>query len=183
MRLGHEHAEGHVLDRESRDLGAEQHHGDIDRPQLDVAGHGDRDRAQPEREHQRSPGEAREGDIFGNRLGDDRRHVAQHPAALEHDRADGEMPDRGLGQHEAGIVGEDGGAAEHDDEPEACPGHEAEFAALDARVNHLRDGAGDRDACRQHDVVGREIDDQKDDGREEIGGEPCEHVFHRLFLF
>ena len=110
-------------------------------------------------------------------LGHDRGHVAQHPAALEHDRADREMGDRGFRQHEARIVGQQRDAAEQDHQRQARPGHEAERLALDPRVDDLADRAGDRDRRRQHHVLGGEVDDQKDDGGQEIGGELANTAF------
>src|SRR5262249_49644224 len=102
--------------------------------------------------------------------------------ALEHDEPDCDMPDRRLGQHEARIMGEEGGAAEDDDEAEARPGHVAQRLTLDARPYHLADGAEDGDWRREDDVVGGKIDDEEDDGGEKVGAEPAEYVFHRRFL-
>ncbi|KTT91924.1 hypothetical protein NS44R_14770, partial [Mammaliicoccus sciuri] len=87
-------------------LGTDQHHRHVERPQLDVTGRCDRDGAGGEDKHQPGPGIAGEGGVFRNGLGHDRRQITQHPAALQHDRADRDMADRGLGQHEARIVGE-----------------------------------------------------------------------------
>ena len=93
------------------------------------------------------------------------------------------MRDRGLCQHEPGVPGQDGGAAEHDHQRKACPGHEAQFTALDAGMDHLRDGAGDRHRRRQDDVAGEEVEHEKDDGREEVATEPDQDVFHPMVLF
>src|SRR3954471_5431732 len=59
-------AECGILDAEGGELGPDQHDGDIERPQLHVAGHRDPDGAGGEREHQRGPGEAGEGNVFRN---------------------------------------------------------------------------------------------------------------------
>jgi hypothetical protein len=88
------------------------------------------------------------------------------------------MRDRGLCQHEAGIAGQDGDAAEHDHKRQARPGHEAQFLALDAGMDRLRDGTGDRDRGRQHYVVGEKVDHEKDDRRKEIAAEPDQDVSH-----
>ncbi|MGY3408627.1 hypothetical protein ACVWZV_004740 [Bradyrhizobium sp. GM5.1] len=156
---------------EGEDLGAARDHRDVERPQLQIACGGDGDHAGADYEHQRGPGITCSRHIFRNGLDDDRRHVAQHPAPLEHDGADREMRDRGLCEHEAGIVGQQRDRAEHDDERDARIGHVIELLPLDARVDHLRDRSGNRHRRCQDDVVGDDVDDQEDDGREEVGGE------------
>jgi hypothetical protein len=150
--------------------------------QLDVAGQRHRDGAEPERKHQCRPRVAGEGDIFRNGLRHDRRHVAQHPAALEHDRADRKMRDRGFGQHEARIAGQQRGAAEHDHQRQAGIGHEAKRLALDAGMDDLDHRARDRHARRQHDIAGDQVQREEHDGGEEVGAEPDEYVLHGCAL-
>ncbi len=175
-----EHAEGEILHGERQKLGADQDHRDIDRPQPEIARQGDRDGAGAEREHQRCPGVAGDGNVFRNGVRHDRGHVTQHPAALQHDRADREMRDRGFCQHEAGIVGEDGGAAEHDHQRQTGIGHEAERLPLDPRIHHLRHRARDRHRRCQHHIAGGQIEHQEHDRREEIGAQSDEYLPHRF---
>src|SRR3984957_19945986 len=100
-----QHAKRGILHGKGRDFRTHRHDRHIDRPQFHVAGQCDRDGAGAERKHQRRPGVAGQRDVFRNGLRHDRGHVTQHPAALEHDRADRKMRNRGLGQHETRIAG------------------------------------------------------------------------------
>src|ERR1700682_2907687 len=112
--VGDQDTERDILHGEGRDLRPDQNNRNIERPQFEVPGRCYRDGTGAEREHQCRPGIAREGDIFRNGLGHDRRHVTQHPAALQHDDADCEVSDSRFGQHEAGILGRWRCAAGHD---------------------------------------------------------------------
>ncbi len=175
---GDENPERDVLHGEGQNLGPDRDHRHIDRPQLDVARQRHRDGAEPEHKHQRRPGVAGEGDVFRDGLGHDRRHVAQHPAALEHDRADRKMRDRGFGQHETRIAGQQRRAAEHDHQRQAGIGHEAEWLALDAGMDHLGHRARDRHACRQHHIAGGQVQSEEHEGGKEVGAELDEYVPH-----
>src|ERR1700753_2962484 len=58
---GHQDAECDILYRERRELGAEQHYRDVERPQLHVAAHRGGDGAAAEHEQQRSRSISRGG--------------------------------------------------------------------------------------------------------------------------
>ena len=63
------------------------------------------------------------------------------------------MGDARLHHDEARIVGQDGRAAKHDDEPQTRPVHHIQRAALVTRQRELADRAGNRHARRDIDVA------------------------------
>jgi len=121
-------------------------------------------------DHERGPAVAGgDNDARRQALADDRRQVAAHPAALQqHDCSDGEVDNARLQHHPARAVREDRRGTEYDDEADAQPLHRLDALPAELFADDLPIPAAAAMPTAAVKIIGRGVDREKQDRREEI---------------
>ena len=176
----HDDAGGEILDGEQAELGGDREDADVQRPELGIPMPDEGQVEGAGREHQPGPDVAeRVGHIAapGQRLD---RHVASQPAGLQHHGSDHRVDQRRLEHHEARVVGDQRGAAEHHHKAQAQPLHRVDRRTAKLHVGDLPDAGRDPETGRDIDAVGDGVEADEQQGGEQVGGDPLAGVKQRV---